>query len=80
MSVNGEFARKWSKYIRYMSCERASAFGVRTPFEPVRMRSGKSVSLPNPEPNFGRSVRVLEPSMDISTGNSLIAMSCDRSR
>ena len=57
-------------YIRPMYGPRRSAFG--SAFEHVRMRSGNSDPLPNPEPNaaFGSGVRrsnsVLEPNLPLS--------------
>ena len=37
--------------MRNISCDRASAFGVRNPVRTVRKRSGKMAPLPNPGPN-----------------------------
>src|ERR1700742_2274528 len=56
MTKNAKLSQKWPIYMRNISCDRASAFGVRNPVRTVRKRSGEMAVLPNSGPNE-RSVR-----------------------
>src|ERR1700742_1501865 len=56
MTKNAKLSQKWPIYMRNISCDRASAFGVRNQVRTVQKRSGNMAPLPNSGPNE-RSVR-----------------------
>src|ERR1700742_1648855 len=56
MTKNGKLSQKWLIYMRNISCDRASAFGVRNPVQTVQKRLKKMGPLPNSGP-FGVRTR-----------------------